>query len=144
MEELTCPEVKQLLVQAHDSGAVPTDAVLRHIEDCPHCREYRRFLVSLGQDLKEALDAHTATRARPDTRELFASSKKKRRKKTIRHTLSGLAAALAISLGSFIAASAIKDSQDRLLVQEETQYFVDDLFQTTLFEGVENTAFNPQ
>jgi hypothetical protein len=124
-------------MEVHDRGIEIPLTGARHLEECPACRHFSQFLLTVGPRLKDELDERIASSPRPDMQKLFNVWNARMKKRRIYYACGSIAAALIISISSFAGVSIVKNVEAKNLVTEETHYFVDDLFNTPLFEGIE-------
>jgi predicted anti-sigma-YlaC factor YlaD len=138
MSTITCATAREEIQSCHDGCRNLDPAVAAHLVECPACRRFQDFTAGLGGRLKSEMDVRVLV-SMPDSGWLVRQSRLRRKRRRIVNSLSGLAAALVISLGTVITNGAMREARIREQVSEETQYFIDDLFSRPLFEEIEYT-----
>jgi predicted anti-sigma-YlaC factor YlaD len=137
MSDMNCQEIRRRLQESQDRGMKAEADCLEHLSVCADCRAFYRFIESLGRRLRGALDERTAAPSTPDGKKINALYRTRKRRRRIAYSLSGLAAAVILSIGGLLAVNLVQQEQTRSYVREENSQFVDDLFSEPLFEGIE-------
>jgi predicted anti-sigma-YlaC factor YlaD len=132
-----CRETRTGLQSAFDRGTLPDAATQAHLRGCDECRAFARFLSLLNRQLPAALDAHIASWPKPDAARIGEASLKRKTRRRIAYSFSGLAAAIVLSLAGIFSGLFISHEQTVSFVREENSQFVDELVNRPVFEGIE-------
>jgi len=142
MKNEKCIKIRERLQQAHDQREKLNKEITIHIMKCPECKDFSQYLSTFPSLLKSTINKAIAPMPAPDFNAVFknAQNKKSRPKRGLK--IISLAASVLIVLGSIFVYNIIDVYQTNVLVQEETHYFVEELFSTPLMQGVEYQAMN--
>ena len=136
-KKLSCRTIRKMYLDSCDGEIKIAPAAEAHAANCRSCLRFRDFLAGYRDELVRGFAQVVNTQ--PDSRAIIVSGALdyRRKKQRMTYALTGIAAALAITAGSFMTAAITSREQEQELVRQETGYFVDDLFATPLFDGIE-------
>ena len=123
-----CRRARTALQDLHDAREAPSGVLAAHLEGCPACTSFQRFLERLPGDLRATLDESIAgVPARVGTSDLPRGTRRIRRS-FVAPALAAAIAALIVIPSGFLAVSALRE---RAATREAVGVLVEDLFRTT-------------
>ena len=140
MNEMTCHMVRDMVQTAYEKNIELSPEVLYHLGACTSCNRFSIWISTVGGRMKKDLDKKIKGCSPADIYAIKKGALVRKRQRRIRYCLSGVAAALIIAAIGVLGNNAVQEARIKNSVNEEINYFVDDLFSQSLGEEIEYIA----
>ncbi|MBN1525143.1 MAG: hypothetical protein JW904_11700 [Spirochaetales bacterium] len=139
MNKTSCLFYQQRIQELMDTHQpIPKDFI-EHITSCSDCSGYYAAVSVIGEELSGILEKQAAAMKPVDFNTINRKYIQKRKKNRIMFAVAGIAAAVIICAGSGAGYFFREKVLQEELIQNETNSFVDALFEEPFLDGVEYT-----